>query len=393
MSRENVMPAEPLVALESASTTFNMITEMLQKSFYRPDMQAIRIVMGTMQAHYLKTGDPAWMFIVAPPGSGKTTTSMMTTSGLPEVTTLSDFTEATFLSGFYGHDSPGLLERVGKSVQSGDGRTFTAEGNAIFMAKDFTTVLAMKRETRNAILGQLREIHDGEFKRTFGTGQTKIWKGRVTMLAAVTPVLDRYYSIFSTLGERFLQVRWHRPDSPRAGVMAINQQGKELEIREELAQAVRDLFEKATKKVPEISDEFSNRIASISELVAIGRTHVFRANYGNREIEYMPEPESNTRLSKGLAALARGIASLNQRTTVGEADFQDVLRVAFDCIPEYRRLLLQSAIYDKDPADLEIPPTMQRREIENLSELGLLTPEGNLSRSARELVEATRIPK
>jgi hypothetical protein len=31
------------------------------------------------------------------------------------------------------------------------------------------------------------------------------------VIAAVTPVLDRHCSMFSVLGERFLQVRWHRP--------------------------------------------------------------------------------------------------------------------------------------------------------------------------------------
>jgi hypothetical protein len=31
-------------------------------------------------------------------------------------------------------------------------------------------MLSMRREKRAAILGQLREIPDGEFKRDFGTG-------------------------------------------------------------------------------------------------------------------------------------------------------------------------------------------------------------------------------
>jgi len=73
------------------------------------------------------------------------------------------------------------------------------------LLKDFTTVLSMHREKRAKILAQLREIHDGMFKRNFGTDETKIWKGRITIIAAVTPVLDRHISIFAALGERFLQ--------------------------------------------------------------------------------------------------------------------------------------------------------------------------------------------
>src|SRR5437899_8992194 len=68
----------------------------------------------------------------------------------------------------------------------------------VFLIKDFTTVLSMKRDKRSVILSQLREIHDGQFRRDFGTGVTKIWNGRVSIVAAVTPVLDRHYSIFST---------------------------------------------------------------------------------------------------------------------------------------------------------------------------------------------------
>jgi hypothetical protein len=177
-------------------------------------------VLGAIQAHRLNIGDPAWLFVVAPPGSGKTTMSIMGTCGLPEVTMLGDFSENTFLSGFYGHKDPGILEKLGTTAK--EGNTSVTRGDGVFLAKDFTTVLAMRREKRGAILGQLREIHDGEFKRDFGTGESKIWRGRVTIIAAVTPVLDQFYAVFSVLGERFLQVRWHRPDSEEAGCARFN---------------------------------------------------------------------------------------------------------------------------------------------------------------------------
>ena len=129
----------------------------------------------------------------------------------------------------YGATQPGLLEKLG--VQREYGNALLTEGDAVVLIKDFTTILSMRREKRAAILSQLREIHDGEFRRSFGTGETKIWRGRITVIAAVTPALDRHYSIFSTLGERFLQVRWHRPDSSAAGEWAIRQQGREEMIR------------------------------------------------------------------------------------------------------------------------------------------------------------------
>ena len=350
--------------------SFTKLNERLVKWFYQPDLQAIRIVLGTAKAHYLDIGDPAWLFVVAPPGTGKTTTSIMSACGLPEVVSLGDVSENTFLSGFYKHKEPGVLEKLGKTTE--EGNTFITKGNALFLLKDFTTVLSMHRQKRAAILSQLREIHDGEFKRTFGTGETKIWQGRVTIIAAVTPILDRHYSIFTTLGERFLQVRWHRPNSSEAGEWAIRQQGNEAEIQEGLQEAVKEIFEHSSKDAPALGVRMIRRIASFAEVIAIARTHVFRESYGDRDIEYVPEPEANTRIAKGLAAIARGIAALNQRKRVAEEDLQDALRVGLDCLPEVRRKLLLAAVAEQELKSVDLPWTTGQRTYEDLRELKVL---------------------
>jgi hypothetical protein len=370
---------------------FSELNSALKAHFYEPDLQAIRIVLGTIKAHYLNIGDPAWLFVVAPPGSGKTTTSIMGASGLPEVISLSEFTENTFLSGFHGHSQPGLLEKLGSPSHKGS--TIETAGNAIFVAKDFTTVLSMRREKRSVILGQLREIHDGGFKRAFGTGVTKSWCGRVTIIAAVTPVLDRHYSIFSVLGERFLQVRWHRPDSEEAGEWAIRQQGQESEIQEKVRGAVKRIFDNSVQSAPTLSPDMQKRLASLAEVVALGRTHVFRTS-SSREIDYVPEPEANTRLSKGLAAMARGIAALNRRTEVAEQDLQDTFRVGFDCLPDNRRHILLAAQKGQDLEPVKLPRTVRVREIEELQALGILAeddPPGKLTKRVARLLDVANV--
>ncbi len=236
--------------------------------------------------------------------------------------------------------------------------------------KDFTTVLSMRRDKRSVILSQLREIHDGQFRRDFGTGATKIWNGRVSIVAAVTPVLDRYYSIFSTLGERFMQVRWHRTDE-QAGEWAIDQQGRGEQMRKELSEAVRGIFDRSTNGEVVLPKAMRRRIASLAEIVALARTHIFRNGYGNREIEHVPEPEANTRLSQGLAAIAKGIAALNRRNEVAEDDLRDAFRVGMDCISDVRRQLLQAMIRGTDLAQLRLSRTVQDRQLEELRELGL----------------------
>ncbi len=106
---------------------FRPLREVLERWFYKPDLQALRIAMGTIKAHYLKIGTPAWLFVVAPPGTGKTTMSIMSACGLQEVQALGDVTENTFLSGFHGHKDPGLLEKLGPTTQ--EGHIYTTSGN------------------------------------------------------------------------------------------------------------------------------------------------------------------------------------------------------------------------------------------------------------------------
>ena len=90
-----VMPIAAPQRRENRDDSFGVLNDVLRRWFYKPDLQAIRIVMGTLKAHYLDIGDPAWLFVVAPPGSGKTSVSIMGTSDLPDVAVLSDLTENT----------------------------------------------------------------------------------------------------------------------------------------------------------------------------------------------------------------------------------------------------------------------------------------------------------
>jgi len=245
------------------------------------------------------------------------------------------------------------LEQLG-GEQVTRGKLKIVSGDALFLLKDFTTVLSMRPDKKAEILAQLREIYDGQFTKSFGTGITKQWNGRISILAAVTPIIDRHYSIFSTLGERFLQVRWNRP-SLEAGILAQKQQGKEKQIRNQVKKAVRRLFLDSTVNgnqgpPPKLSKTHRKRIAQFAEIIAKGRTHVYRDRY-SRQIDYVPEAEANTRIAKQLSALAKGIASLEQKPSVTEAELQDAFRVGLDCLPPNRRKIIVSALTGKEIQD------------------------------------------
>ncbi len=60
--------------------------------------------------------------------------------------------------------------------------------------------------------------------------------------------------------------------------------------------AVSAIFAESEKVAPKLPPEMRKRIASLAEVVALGRTHVYRSSFGNRQIEYVPEAEANTRI-------------------------------------------------------------------------------------------------
>jgi hypothetical protein len=117
----------------------------------------------------------------------------------------------------------------------------------------------------------------------------------------------------------------------------------------------------------------------------------WRRRYGSRDIEQVPEPEANTRISKSLAAIAKGIAALNQRRQVSEQDLQDAFRVGIDCIPDYRRRLLLAIARGRDWQQLLIPRTVRDREIEEIEALQLITPNKELTGRTSTLLQTANI--
>lgn len=135
---------------------------------------------------------------------------------------------------------------------------------------------------------------------------------------------------------------------------------------------VRRVFEEATHTPPRLSHSAELRIASLGEIIALARTHVVRSAYGNREIEYAPEAEANTRISKGIAGIAKGVAALRGQDNVEEQDLQDAFRVGLDCLRDDRRRLFLTIVGGDDPQLLRMARTTRDRQLEELAELQVL---------------------
>ena len=198
---------------------------------------------------------------------------------------------------------------------------------------------------------------------------------RLTFLVAATPDVDRHYSIFQTLGERFVMVRWHRPGGTEAALLAMGQNRQR--VRQELRNAVAALFGSLPEQQPALPEELGRRIAALVEFVVVARTHVARDG-PSKHIIYVPEPEAPTRLAQQLAQLARGSALLARRETATDEDVAIVQRAGMDCIPTTRRKIIEVLMRGKHhsaimlASALKLPWSTYSYAMMDLKSLGLV---------------------
>jgi hypothetical protein len=358
------------------------VQDALLRHHYRPDLQGARGLYAAIAAHRLP-GQPVWPMLVAPPGSMKTDL-LAALDGLPNVHLIDRVTPNTFLSGQVKDDkrsssekSSSLLHRIGTS--------------GIIVYPDFSTILSMNRTHRGSVLADMRRIYDGHLRKEYGTDddhRKHEWKGRITFAVATTDEVDRHYSVFQTLGERFVMNRWGRPGGVEAALIAMNQDSAARVT--DLRKAVHDLVNGLSGEAPVLSSDMQHRIAALAEFAVRGRTHLHRVG-NSKEIVYAPEPEAATRLAQQLAQLAKGSALVLAHGTVEDEDYELVRRVAFDCIPAPRRKILSRLM--QAPVDDVIIASASSTSyaMQELKELGLLTPDGALSELSRNLLSQAAV--
>jgi hypothetical protein len=368
---------EPIV--EEKIRQFNQLSNFLGHWFYKPDMDAVKICLSTYVAHRYLTDNPVWLFIIGPPGSGKTAVAIKSVGFLPNTHSIADLTPQSFLSGF--GENNGILGRLTRKHNS----------NGVLLFPDFTSLLAKKEDTRNDIVGQMRHIYDGKFTKDVGSkGESIAWKGKVTCLAAVTPALEDYWAINRSLGERFIYLRWNGGGGMEAAKAASRQVGKEEIIEEEFQRRILEYVDCGhdTLKEVVIDPKEDLGLFGLSQLVSRLRTVVRREQIkSKRTIISVDEPEVPTRISKMLTMIARGSATLDRRAKIDYFDLELAKRVAIDSIPINRgkiiRVLLDDYVYESTLSNLMVKTglcrTMVERTIEDLLALKIirLVEDGN----------------
>jgi hypothetical protein len=288
-------------------------------------------------------GPPVWLMIVAPPSSAKSEL-IMALSGIDGVQAISSITDNTFASG--KKREPGdpqhlsLLQRL------------QTEARWLLAIKDFGTIQSLRRDKRNAIFGQLREIYDGAYYATFGTGVTVDWNGKVGLVVGATPLVDRLQKWSSELGERFVQFRPTAPDRGRVALLAAVAVADEGPRKEALASAYREGFERANSQLADASlaPEAGLIVAQLAQLIVEARTpvHRFGSNDSNWEVS---DPEGPARLTKVLTQLHR--AAMICYGGDLEASTRLIVRIGLDSIPGKRRTVLHKLAESQEGVTVE----------------------------------------
>lgn len=344
--------------------TLAALTRVVRRWLLLGDRDLLPIVLGAVCGHRLAKDASPWLLLVAPSSGTKTEVLRMLWAATG-IFPLSELTARTLASGLdnQGKD-PSLLARL---------------SDEILVLKDLTTVLELRPDERQAIFAQLREVYDGRYDKAWGTGKELHWRGRLGFLAGVTAVIDQHHHAMAILGPRFVLLRSRSPDRESAAVQAMANNGREEEMRDELAGATATfLASLGDRPRPAVPADTERWLAKVATFTTIARSPVLRDGY-KRELDHAPEPEMPMRFAKQLKTLAQGIALVSSRQEVGPKERRRIARVALDCIPAIRRLvLLELAEQDGDvgtgrvAAGVQCATTTARRALEDLQALKLV---------------------
>lgn len=291
----------------------------------KPDLVDVLKIMFAVVLSVKVPGDPIWMYIVGPAGSGKTML-LMSLSENSRCIFRSRITAHTLVSGFQRNYDPSLLPKLNKKC---------------FVWKDFTEVLEMR--DKDEIYSTLRGAFDGSVIRTYGNGVERVYKNlHFSMLAGTTPAVHGDKK--AMLGERFLQFEiFSKGDEDTTDQIkaAMDDVGFEDQMIAEIQiAATRFLARKVY--IPEVPDWVKKRIIALSQLTSILRAVVEREQFGDRQVLYIPSPEIGTRLAKQLLKLVQFLALVEGHKKVEYEDYKMIERTAADTSRKMYLRILQS---------------------------------------------------
>lgn len=352
------------------------IEQLFRQSFLIVDEGIVKLLFATIIANRFDN-DPVWLFIIAPSGGGKTE-FITSLNKVIDVYPISTVTSKTFISG--------KRPRAGEETSL----LFSIGQSGILTFKDFTSMLSLPHEERNAIMGQLREIYDGSMVRAYGTGEKIEWRGKLGLVAGVTSVIHVARELYAAMGERFIMYSIVLPERKQIAARALDNtdtvHAKREILRDEVQKFLDDMDKKNNamggigipKEKPKIDPDIKEDILDLAELSTRARSPVDREwRSPNKDIIYVHPPEVPTRFVMQLASLASAFKVINQGQLLPE-DKKILFKIALDSITDTRRKALQElGRYEEvETAGLAVkidyPTNTVRRWLEDLNALKVI---------------------
>lgn len=360
-------PTNVSVAAPKPTITLQDVRDAYKTYLLIDDDAVIDAPLAAHVAHGFAESEAVALVVVGPSSSVKT--EVVCPLGSPKIKghSISDLTSKTLVSGWRS--------------SKGNASLLNTLHDNVLVIKDLTTILSGRADERAKVLGQLREILDGSYQQEWGNGESIDWTGKLSVVAACTPVLDQHHAAIAQLGTRFLYIRTAIDDPNAIALKAMKDGAASKQARANAKQVVVDFlgqFLPVPLNTIGLPDEHCDKLAHWATFLATARTPVIRDSYG-REIVEAPVVEGPARAVKQLHQLAAARARLDGRRTIEGADLAFATRIAWDSIPLLRARVLASVLKKrevtiKDVAEdvQRLGATLVRRSLEDLYALGLL---------------------
>jgi len=353
---------------------FEEVRAVYHKWIHTSDKHLLDTVFATVISNEI-AGDPVFLFVVGAPAGKKTETVRMLCHPSNMFTySIDTITPRTLISG--RQNAQDMLPQL-------SGKTL--------IIKDFTTILTMRDDVKNQIFSDLRAVYDGYLEKSFGSGvQKKSYQVHMSIIAAVTPVIDNYHVTHELLGERFLKIRTVSENGDAA--FAMKNTGLEGVMRAELQSVAMRFVYDAIKEHRDILNDISrvemnieqkDKVMALADVVSVMRSGVVRDRQGI--VLAVPEPEVSTRLTKQFTKLMVSSAIINDRYCIAEQDCELVSRLARDTIPATRMRVIKILYHNtkemlptkKIALAAGLPTTTMRTVLEDLWMLSAVDKQGS----------------
>lgn len=300
------------------------------------DMEAIDILLGLM-LDPLIPDELCWMFFVSPPSSGKTVI-LRSLHNKKWSIMIDSITNRSFISG------KTYIDRVTQEERLVEGLLPKLKNKTLLM-KELTTTLGKGKDLRMDLFGQLRAIYDEEYSAVFGTIDLAMipedWTHvKMGLIAGCVPYIDRYETINTILGARFLKLRLSHVNRKAAGRMAMKLGGKTKAMQKRLNRKVCRFISNLVipKEVTEVLEKYVEPLVNLAEAIVQIRKPISKTTsaIGMKVYQCEDEVELCTRLVKQFKRLAF-MLTIVRDTKWNNGIYRTLVRVAFDTLTPSRK--------------------------------------------------------